>query len=147
MGRNVLRKIAAVLFLCAVILMMVKQIAVEEKKPQPKAGHMEIKQADYDKLISEAAEWKEKYESQLEKTPTNKQERITVLFLNIDDGMTSKDVSEQLARAGLIKKAADMNTYLAKHKMQHLIQIGEYELNSTMDMETMAKMITGSKEN
>lgn len=146
MGRNVLGKMAAVLFLCAVVLIMVKQMTMEEIKPQRKAGYMEIKQADYDKLIKDAEEWKEKYEGLLEKTPTNKEERVTVLYLNIDDGMTSKDVSEQLARAGLIKKAADMNTYLAKHKMQHLIQIGEYELTSNMDIETMANIITRQKK-
>lgn len=66
--------------------------------------------------------------------------------MNIGDGMTSKDVSEQLAKAGLIKTADDMNTYLSKNNMQRLLQIGEYELNSQMDIETMAKIITGQKE-
>ena len=146
MGRKALRKIAAILFVCAVVLMMVKQMTMEETKPRPKAGYMEIKRADYDKLIKDAEEWKEKYEDQLEKTPANKEKRVTVLYLNIDGGMTSKDVSEQLARAGLIKKADDMNAYLAKNKMQHLIQIGEYELTSNMDMKTMANIITGQKD-
>ncbi|WP_339162881.1 hypothetical protein [Siminovitchia sp. FSL W7-1587] len=150
MARNVFKKLAALLFICAVILLVIKQMTFAEKKPekkpQPKAGYVEIKQEDYDKLIKESEDWKKKYEGQLEKASTNKEESVKVLYLNIGDGMTSKDVSEQLAKAGLIKTADDMNTYLSKNNMQRLLQIGEYELNSQMDIETMAKIITGQKE-
>lgn len=67
-------------------------------------------------------------------------EKSTVLI--IQSGMTSKDISSTLESAGIIRNKLDFEDYLSAQKLAGKIQIGEYELNSTMTIKQIAEKIT-----
>ncbi len=60
--------------------------------------------------------------------------------------MSSKEISEELVDAGIIDDANGFNTYLAEQKLQHLIQIGEYEVDSEMSFQQITEIITDEHE-
>ena len=64
--------------------------------------------------------------------------KVTIkrFHLRIAEGMTSKEISEELIDAGIIDDANGFNTFLAERKLQHLIQIGEYDVDSEMSFST-----------
>lgn len=63
-------------------------------------------------------------------------------MLNIQAGMTSQDISAFLQQAGIIQNKLDFENYLEAQGLSGKIQIGEYELNSTMTIKQIAEIIT-----
>lgn len=62
--------------------------------------------------------------------------------LNIQPGMASTDISSYLEKAGIIQNKQDFEDYLEAQGLSGKIQIGEYELNSTMTFKQIAETIT-----
>ncbi|TQR18642.1 endolytic transglycosylase MltG [Psychrobacillus soli] len=56
--------------------------------------------------------------------------------------MTSSDISSFLEQAGIIQNKQDFEDYLVAQDLSGHIQIGQYELNSTMTMKQIAETIT-----
>ena len=71
---------------------------------------------------------------------------IKRFHLRIEEGMTSKEISEELVDAGVIDDANGFNTFLAERKLQHLIQIGEYDVDSEMSFLQITEIITHEHE-
>ncbi|RWR15122.1 endolytic transglycosylase MltG [Siminovitchia fortis] len=146
MDRRVTRQVASVLLVIAVILFGIKSLDPKsEAAAPPKEGYVEVKQEDYSRLEQDAKEWKQKYEDlKKEKAAKPDNSVVKVMHLNINDGMTSKEVGRQMEKAEIIEDANEFNDYLAKKKWQQSIQIGDYELTSEMGLQEIAETITGN---
>ena len=62
--------------------------------------------------------------------------------LHIQSGMTSRDISISLEQAGIIQNKQDFEDYLTAQDLSGKIQIGQYELNSSMSLKEIAAIIT-----
>jgi len=67
-------------------------------------------------------------------------------ILIIENGSNSTFVAASLESLGIIQDAAAFDTYLTDNGLSGKIQIGEYQLDSSMDFETIAKKITTRKQ-
>lgn len=65
--------------------------------------------------------------------------------LRVERGSNSKIVSTTLERIGVIQNASEFDVYLATNGLSRKIQVGEYELDPSMDYGTIAKIITTVK--
>lgn len=62
--------------------------------------------------------------------------------LIVKSGMNSRDISSALESTGIIQNKQDFEDYLDANNLTGLIQIGEFELNSSMTMKQIAEKIT-----
>lgn len=147
MDRRTTRLLASLLLVIAVIIIGIKnfQTKSEAAATPPKKGYIEVKETAYADLEQEVEHWKQKYEDlKKKKTATPDKPAVKMMHLNINDGMTSKEVSKQMEKAEIIKDANEFNDYLSAKKWQQSIQIGNYELTSEMGMQEIAETITGN---
>lgn len=72
-----------------------------------------------------------------EQTPT-----VASMTLSVEIGMASSEISAQLEDAGIILNKVDMDNYLSDQGLAERIQIGNYELNSSMSLKQIAETIT-----
>lgn len=79
--------------------------------------------------------------------PVNEQSSPSLVkaVLLIETGSNSTTVSATLERLGIVKNASDFNDYLTTKKLEGKIQIGEHEVDSSMDFKTLAQIITKSR--
>lgn len=64
------------------------------------------------------------------------------LRLKIETGTSSKDVADELEKAGIVENAEVFNDFLTNNQFAKNIQIGEYEIDETMTQEQIAELIT-----
>ncbi|WP_404403881.1 hypothetical protein [Jeotgalibacillus malaysiensis] len=119
--------------------------ALTEEAPEAQSplqeNEMIISTDEYESLQNEIAGWEDRM-NQIESTDETPNEEITRMILSVESGMTSPDISSALYQNGLIPDESAFNDYLADQGLTDRIQIGEYDLNSTMTIEQMAKLIT-----
>jgi outer membrane murein-binding lipoprotein Lpp len=65
--------------------------------------------------------------------------------LTIEPGANSTVVSAALERAGMIENADEFNAYLTRIGLASKIQIGDHEIDSSMDHSAIARKITKPK--
>lgn len=65
-------------------------------------------------------------------------------LLRIEPGANSSNISYELERSGIIEHANEFDDYLTTNKLSGKIQIGEYDLDSSMSINKIAKIITNS---
>lgn len=73
-----------------------------------------------------------------------KADPITKTILTIESGSSSTTVAQKLVRAGIIKDGNELEHYLDQNKLSGRIQIGEHEVDSTMDIAQIASIITNT---
>lgn len=81
-----------------------------------------------------------------EKEKPIEKDGVTKFTLTIELGTTSKDVASTLEKAKIIDDAKEFNDYLKAKKLTKSIQIGDHEIDSSMSIETISKMITTRPE-
>lgn len=69
---------------------------------------------------------------------------ITKIILTIEAGSTSATVADKLERAGIIGSANELEQYLIDNGLAGRIQIGVHEVDTTMDLGTIAGIITNT---
>ncbi len=74
--------------------------------------------------------------------PTNE----TTMTLQLYSGITPYIVAQKLEDGGIISNSVEMELLLANAKYARSLQIGAYEVNSSMSLEEIAKLITGKKQ-
>ncbi|WP_186670592.1 hypothetical protein [Sporosarcina sp. BP05] len=81
-------------------------------------------------------------------TESNSSSSDTILktILVIEDGSNSTVVSANLERLGIIENAAIFNSYLEDNNLTGKIQIGEHQVDSSMNFKAIAKEITTIKK-
>lgn len=117
------------------------EIAALETKLQKTEAEL----ANLQTLSSEANQPDDNRQVQQSEDVNPKQDSIISTILHIEAGTTSKDVAKELANASIIKDAEELNVYLKAHNLAKKIQIGEYKLDSSMSIETIANKITTKK--
>ncbi|MBG9756700.1 hypothetical protein J2B92_15420 [Lysinibacillus sphaericus] len=70
----------------------------------------------------------------------------TTMTLQIYSGITPYIVAQKLEDGGIISNSVEMELLLANAKYARSLQIGSYEVNSSMSLEEIAKLITGKKQ-
>ncbi|MBM7577591.1 endolytic transglycosylase MltG [Jeotgalibacillus terrae] len=126
--------------------------SVPHSEPTDTTGNeIILSSEEYNSLQQELLEWEERVNSleqaaaelsEPEDEGDEEGEQITRMILTIESGMTSPEISEQLFSYGLIDNEDSFNEYLAEQSLTDKIQIGQYDLNSTMTVEQIAKLIT-----
>ncbi|MBB4825725.1 hypothetical protein HNO89_002961 [Sporosarcina luteola] len=76
---------------------------------------------------------------------SSKEDKITRTVLTIEPGAVSTKISSRLERAGIINSAAEFDHYLESNGLSGRIQVGDYVVESSMDLKTIAAIITKSK--
>ncbi|MFJ7735445.1 hypothetical protein ACIQ2D_03785 [Lysinibacillus sp. NPDC097287] len=98
------------------------------------------KSASEDKgLTDNKAEVKEQTKDSAESADTK------TMTLQIYSGVTPYVVAQKLEDGGIIPNSVEMELLLANAKYSRSLQIGAYEVNSSMSIEEIAKLITGKK--
>ncbi|MEK4486473.1 hypothetical protein MHH81_12905 [Psychrobacillus sp. FSL H8-0484] len=64
------------------------------------------------------------------------------MVLIIQSGMNSNDVGSLLEQSGVIQNKLDLEDYLQAQDLSSRLQIGEYELHSSMTIKQIAEIIT-----
>lgn len=70
---------------------------------------------------------------------------ITTMTLQIYSGITPYIVAQKLEDGDIISNSVEMELLLANAKYARSLQIGSYEVNSSMSLEEIAKLITGKQ--
>ncbi|MGE7913109.1 hypothetical protein [Lysinibacillus xylanilyticus] len=70
---------------------------------------------------------------------------VTTMTLQIYSGITPYIVAQKLEDGDIIANSVEMELLLANPKYARSLQIGSYEVNSSMSLEEIAKLITGKK--
>lgn len=111
-----------------------KEIALlkEQAKQAPKENNQK----------TDAPEIKAKDNHKKADTPTN----ATTMTLQIYSGITPYIVAQKLEDGGIIENSVEMELLLANPKYSRSLQIGSYDVNSSMSLEEIAKLITGKKQ-
>ncbi|MEC5422246.1 hypothetical protein QGM71_01930 [Virgibacillus sp. C22-A2] len=84
-------------------------------------------------------------EAEVEDPPeeeTSEQDNTATYTLHIEPGMASSTISSVLAENNIIENAAEFNKYLDEQDYSLKVQIGEFELSSTMSFFELAEAIT-----
>ena len=75
-------------------------------------------------------------------TTTEQAPAVASMSLSIEVGMTSSEISAQIEDAGIILNKVDLDNYLSDQGLAGRIQVGKYELNSSMSLKQIAETIT-----
>ncbi|MGG0642877.1 hypothetical protein ABE021_02870 [Sporosarcina gallistercoris] len=75
-----------------------------------------------------------------------KSDQVIKMILTLSSGDTSKDASDSLEKSGIIKSATEFESYLTKNNLSGKIQIGEHEVDSSMNFAALAKELTTVKQ-
>jgi len=68
------------------------------------------------------------------------------MTLQIYSGMAPYTVAKKLEDGGIIDNSVEMELLLANAKYARSLQIGSYEVSSSMSLEEIARLITGKKQ-
>ena len=83
-------------------------------------------------------------EEPIDRTPDSDSD--VTMTLQIYSGITPYIVAQKLEDGGIIANSVEMELLLANAKYARSLQIGSYEVNSSMTLEEIAKLITGKKQ-
>ena len=79
------------------------------------------------------------------KEPTKESGNIQTMTLQIYSGITPYVVAQKLEEGKIISNSVEMELLLANPKYSRSLQIGSYEVNSSMSSEEIAEIITGKR--
>ncbi|MGN7387836.1 hypothetical protein [Sporosarcina sp. SAFN-015] len=111
-----------------------QELAVAQTLSSPKSGSTDSQDSN---------NGKEKTESNPNGETNSKP--ITKVILTIEAGSTSKSVAHNLEQAGIIDNAKELEQYLINNGLAGRIQIGVHEVDTTMDLDMIARIITNTK--
>lgn len=98
--------------------------------------------ANLQSLTADAKKSTDELQQEEKQEVEDSQDAIIKTVLVIESGTTSKDVANRLAQSAIIEDAELLNAYLTANDLSGKIQIGEYHLDSSMSIRTIAKHIT-----
>ncbi|MFJ8090735.1 hypothetical protein ACIQ7N_21390 [Lysinibacillus sp. NPDC095746] len=163
MKMSAIRAFGIALFLVGALLALAARFDLNiglPTKASPNAENVEELQKKLDQANKEIALLKEqaKQPSKETKTDTPKTTakenqksggapaKATTMSLQIYSGITPYIVAQKLEDGGIIDNSVEMELLLANPKYARSLQIGSYEVNSSMSLEEIAKLITGKKQ-
>ena len=160
MNKSAIRAFGIAIFLVGALLALASRYDVNIGLPMKDSSNpqqVEELQMKLDKANKEIASLKEQLkpvhttkensspdasEQSADKTNTDE----TMMTLQIYSGITPYIVAQKLEDGGIITNSVEMELLLANAKYARSLQIGSYEVNSSMTLEEIAKLITGKKQ-
>ena len=103
-----------------------------------------ISQAKFDEWHKQAqtsADAGAKDSSKKDSSKTDQTE-IYSTVLNIQSGMTTKNIADKLLASHIIKDKDPFYNFMNKNKLEKYVQLGKYKVTSKMSIAEIAKMIT-----
>lgn len=76
----------------------------------------------------------------------SEQDTVVKGTLYIYSGLSIFDVAKKLKEMGIIENSVEMELFLAQPEYSRSLQIGQYELDSSMSIEEIANIITGKEK-
>lgn len=76
---------------------------------------------------------------------TEQSEKIVYGSIYIYEGVTLYDIGKQAEDVGVVENGRELELFLYKKEYARSIQKGQFDLNSSMTLEEIAKIITGKK--
>ncbi|WP_342511343.1 hypothetical protein MKY34_13320 [Sporosarcina sp. FSL K6-1522] len=145
MIRDILRIVGAACLLASGILYFTSN---SEQVADTDVQQMQQK---IDKLQNELTKAKEELAiaqtvSSAEESPAVEPAPIVKAVLTIASGAKSTSVAEDLQQASIIQDATAFNDFLISNQLEGKIQIGEHNVDSSMDFQAIATVITTAKE-
>lgn len=166
--KKTLRGIGMGLFLAGAIFTMIQQF--DEPISQEKASTYEKQITDLEQQLAKAQEQltnietpstiantpegekettnnteKQQVTEQIDNTEQLSEENVVHGTILIYEGVTPYDIGKQAEDAGIIENGRELELYLSKPEYARSLQIGQFDLHSTMTLEQMAKTLTGKK--
>lgn len=80
-----------------------------------------------------------------ERNEVDSSKEVVQAILHVYSGLTAYDIGKKLEDLGIVKNGLEMELYLAKPEFAKSIQIGHFELKSSMSIEEIANTLTGKK--
>lgn len=116
---------------------------IAQLESQLKEAKQQLKQYEKQTSSNETNEsgGKDQTPSQ-ESAPENEQKDVKEGTLYIYAGQTPYEIAKKLKDMGIIKNAVEMELFLAQPEYARSIQIGQYQVNSSMSIEEIANLIT-----
>lgn len=152
MLNNILRTIGAACIIAGAVLYFTNlttndtEIIAENKNLQTEIDSLQLllqkTETELAKLQTVTTKAEKPADEQEQASTNDHEEEITKTVLLIKSGTTSKDVANQLEQSAIIEDANLFNTYLTENDLSGKVQIGEYHLDSSMSIETIANHIT-----
>ncbi len=78
-------------------------------------------------------------------TEIQNHDEVVHTTLHIYTGLTAYEIGKKLEDLGIVNNGLEMELFLAKPENAKSIQIGQFELDSTMTIEEIANIITGKE--
>ncbi|TDL34541.1 hypothetical protein E2R51_02160 [Jeotgalibacillus sp. S-D1] len=117
-------------------------------EPKETEGTIILTQEEFDSLNTQLKEWEnraiELSKSQNTATDNTESETasMTRFILSVESGMTFPEISEKLAEYDIIPSSEAFNDYLMDNQLTDQIQIGTYDLHSSLSIEEIASILT-----
>jgi len=160
MNKSAIRAFGIAIFLVGALLALANRFDVNIGLPIKEfSNHQQVEelQNKLNKANQENASLKEqlKQVNTTEKTSTTDSSEqaveqtdteVTSMSLQIYSGITPYSVAQKLEDGGIITNSVEMELLLANPKYARSLQIGSYEVHSSMTLEEIANLITGKKQ-
>lgn len=161
MNKSSIRSFGVAIFLVGAILALASRFDVNIGLPEKDSSNQQQVEELQNKLnqanqeIAKLKKQVKQVHTTEETTATNSSEPSvkedtnaddTTMTLQIYSGITPYIVAQKLEDGGIISNSVEMELLLANAKYARSLQIGSYEVNSSMSLEEIAKLITGKKQ-
>ncbi|MGY4796464.1 hypothetical protein ACVNNN_15815 [Lysinibacillus fusiformis] len=159
MNKSAIRAFGMAIFLIGALLALASRFDVNIVPTKEFSNHQQVEelQNKLNKANQENASLKEqlKQVNTTEKTSTTDSSEqaveqtdteVTSMSLQIYSGITPYSVAQKLEDGGIITNSVEMELLLANPKYARSLQIGSYEVHSSMTLEEIANLITGKKQ-
>ncbi|GED64754.1 hypothetical protein MKX57_15520 [Lysinibacillus sp. FSL M8-0216] len=158
MNKSSIRSFGVAIFLVGAILALASRFDVNIGLPEKDSSNQQQVEELQNKLNQanqEIAALKKQVHTTEETTTADSSEPSvkedtnaddTTMTLQIYSGITPYIVAQKLEDGGIISNSVEMELLLANAKYARSLQIGSYEVNSSMSLEEIAKLITGKKQ-
>lgn len=156
MNKSTLRSFGIGLFLAGAIFQLQSNFSNKEINTSPTSDTEQLKtsQAELKNVKQQLAQLQLDLENakkiqvgdKVEKTTDESTEVDVKSILIIESGMNSKNISTTLENLDIISNKQDFEDYLIAQNLAGRLQVGQYELDSSMTIKQIAEKITNNKK-
>lgn len=114
-------------------------IEEQELKLVPQVEYTEL--VNQNQKLTDRLNELQKEDSLTDESASSNDQGTVDYILEIEQGMNSSDIAELLEKNEVIVGTEPLIDYLAEHDLSQTIQLGSYEVDSTMSIEEIAHLI------
>lgn len=103
---------------------------------------VESNEKNEDRVVQESDNRVEKQAAEAKHEKVEKSEQEKTYIITVNNGMSSNSVATMLEQYGIIESSHEFEEFLQENDWSRSIQIGTYELDSTMSYDEIGRIIT-----